>query len=279
MSFHETKSPEHICQYYLNVLDFLSFVNYNKNITFNNVILSKSHLDKGNRYERIAQAIIFTNATDYDKDNFNSVVFEDIPKDKIGAVFKKAATLRENDHRFYYYPNNTEESRYIDNNRWLMTALCFEGLFQSTYPNYKSNKDENFETVKQGIIAAINNYAESTVLSKKQNKYYNDFKNHIERYEGVLEGKFNFTLKEYKEAISDIIKLIQEKYGVTEKTNYGNLYQSYRNKLAHGDIEIMGNNEIAVYKLLCPMIYILLLKDTGLNISELKKIINKLFNK
>lgn len=99
----------------------------------------------------------------------------------------------------------------------------------------------------------------------------------MERYEGILEEKFNYIFNKYKEELSDVIISIQDYLGITGVKNYGSIYQTFRNKLAHGNIEPIGNNEIAIYQLLCPMIYILLLDSVSLNAQELKHIIKKLF--
>ena len=55
------------------------------------------------------------------------------------------------------------------------------------------------------------------------------------------------------------------------------IYAEYRNKLAHGTINPLGDNEIEVYRLLRAMIYILLLNDIKLDEKILSKIINKVF--
>ena len=277
MSFPELKMPETVCQYYLNVLDFLSFVNYSKNITFRKIILGRKH---GGKHHEIAQATIFTNAAAYDRDSNSSITIEDIPKDKFAVIFSRVATLREYDGRFsLYFPNSAEDSRYIDHSRWLMTALCFEGLFQYTYPEFKVQLNEDFRYVKNGILEAIDGYKKSADLSsRKRQKYFDDCQKHIERYEGVLEEKFNYVFKTYNIELSDIISSIEKTLGISDIRNWGSIYQAFRNKLAHGDIEPIGNNEIAIYRLLCPMIYILLLDSASLGKEELRQILKKLFS-
>lgn len=277
MTFSEGKKPEAVCQYYLNVFDFLSFVNYSRNITFTKIFLEKANNGK---YERIAQATIFTRAMTYDRNPLSSITIKDIPKDKINVIFDRVATLREYDKRIsLYFPNSAEDSKYIDHSRWLMTALCFEGLFKYTYPDFKSQQNENFRVVKNGILEAISSYGESADLSsKKRKKYYDDCQKHMERYEGVLEEKFNYVFKNHTEELSDIVSSIEKSPGIDKTKNYGDIYQGFRNKLAHGDIEPIGSEQVAIYRLLCPMIYILLLDGISLEKKELRQIIKKLFS-
>ena len=83
---------------------------------------------------------------------------------------------------------------------------------------------------------------------------------------GVLEEKFNFVLNSNPKILK-----------TSSKQNYGKIYAEYRNKLAHGTINPLGDNEIEVYRLLRAMIYILLLDDIKLDEKILSKIIKKVF--
>lgn len=275
MAFSEQKMPELVCQYYLNVLDFLCFVNYSKNITFEKISLSKKC---GDKFKEIARAIIFTNASAYDKAPYNSITIDDLPAGKIDIIFSQIATLREHDRRIHlYFPNSAEDCKFIDHSRWLMTALCFEGLFAYTYPNYKSQENKNFKEIKEGILNVITLYGDQTNPTGKKKAYLNDCKRHMELYNGNLEEKFNYVFKNHRIELSDIISSIMSMHGSNEMVNWGRIYQEFRNKLAHGEIVPIGDNEVSIYRLLCPMIYILLLQSTTLSSTELQHIIKKLF--
>lgn len=262
--FLDKRMPNDICKYYLHLYDFLSFVNYNKNIPFEKILLESK--DSTGKFSPIAKLIIFTNSNSYEGNTRHTITAEDLPKEKLGLIFKKASSLRNSDKRLsLYYPTNYRERNVTDPSKWLSLALCFEGLFTAINPHFKEEKNEYFKNVKSLIKNTVKSI-DKTMLTKKEKKYYSDFEKHIDRYEGLLEEKFNFVLKNN----SKILKISSNK-------NYGNIYAEYRNKLAHGTIEPLSDNEIEVYRLLRAMIYILLLNDVELNENELSKIINKIF--
>ena len=54
-------------------------------------------------------------------------------------------------------------------------------------------------------------------------------------------------------------------------------YANYRNKIAHGSVEPLSDKEVAVYRIILPLIYILMLSEIDLSDTEKKKMIGKLF--
>lgn len=262
--FLDKQKPNNICKYYLHLYDFLSFVNYNRNIPFEKIFLETK--DSSGKFEKDAKVIIFTNSSLYEGNTRRTIVAEDLPNEKLSLIFKKVSSLRSKDKRLsLYYPANIQERNEIDPSKWLSSALCFEGLFTEINPHFKEKENENFKNVKSLINNAVKSLDKSQ-LTKKEKKYFSDIEEHIDRYEGVLEEKFNFVLK----GNLNILKPSSNK-------NYGEIYAKYRNKLAHGTIEPLGGDEKEVYRLLRAMIYILLLNDVKLNENDLSKIINKLF--
>ena len=234
-SFAESKPPEVVCEYYLYVLDFLTFVSFSKNIPFERIVLSKKRDDKDNQYIEIGQAIIFSNASTYDKTVFNSITLDSLPNDKFGIIFNQIATLRERDYRIHlYFPSNAKESRYVDHSKWLMKAICFEGLFQFIYPEFKTNTKESFQRAKTSILQAIEEYGDYEKLSKTEQKYYKKCKQQIVHYEGILEEKFNYVYNKHISELSGVLTSIESSVSISRKANYGAIYQEFRNKMAHG---------------------------------------------
>lgn len=262
--FSHKRMPDDICKYYLHLYDFLSFVNYNRNISFEKIFLETK--DTAGKFSPIAKVVIFTNASMYEGNTKQTIIAEDFPKQKLGLIFEKVTSLRNNDKRLpLYYPSNFGERNAIDPSKWLSLALCFEGLFTEINPDFKQKENNSFKNVKSIIKDTVQSI-DKTELTKNEKKYFSDFEKHIDRYEGVLEEKFNFVLRNNKKILK-----------ITSNKNYGGIYAEYRNNLAHGKIKPLGDNEIEVYKLLRAMIYILLLNDVNLNERELSKIISKLF--
>lgn len=273
--FENTRYGIELLQYWLALFDFISFINYGTDITFDSVTLGKRRTD--GLFEHCADAFIFSNREEYTQRNpQNAVTVEDIPKDKLGSMFTKIASLRGNDNRLPFYFPDVFRSRYrIDATQWFITAMNFDGLFASSFPDFKQNHNEHFQTAKSEALNALNK-VDKSAFSKKVSKYFNDCCDQINRYEGLLEEKLNFIVKTYHNPLEDILNSNLKKYN-TQISDYGKIYSKYRNKIAHGDVQPLSNDEIAVYVVLQAAVYFLLLKDIDLDGDTLKTIVNKLF--
>ncbi len=275
--FYERQGMDNIINYYLYLYDFLVFVNYNKNIYFEKIFLETKN-DEG-KYYKTAEVNFLTNTISDEKNFQSTITINDLPKEKLSVIFKKISSLRKNDKRLYlYYPENSKERNIVDVTKWLTAAICFEGLFKDVYPDFKQEENKNFKKAKNLVLNSINESIEKDeTLTKKEQGYVIDCKKQVERYEGFLEEKFNYILKENKKVLEKILLKNQRDFGIFESNEYGKIYADYRNELAHGSIEGLSNDKIAVYRLLRAMIYILLLNEIELNEECLSRIINKIF--
>lgn len=262
-------------QYWLALFDFLSFINYGIDINFDKITLSKRRED--GIFAHCADAYIFSNREEYTPRPIpNTITIDDIPLDRLEAVFSKIVSLRGTDKRLSsYFPKNYKESLRIDPNGWLVAALNFDGLFASCYPDFKQNSKESFRLAKSAALDALNSVNQST-MSANERKYFDNCRNQIVHYEGLLEEKLNFIVEKYKDALTDILDFNLQKYAIAPNT-CGEIYSKYRNKIAHGNIEPIGEKEGAVYKVLQATIYFMLLDGVGLNYDTLRVIAKKLF--
>lgn len=254
----------------------MTFVNYSSNISFNKIeLLSKA---PDGKVIPIAYAHIFSNAIDYNSSVFDSITIDDLPEAKLGDIFIKIANLRQNDSRLsFYFPESNREARYIDPGKWLIMAVNFEGLFETVYPGFKSKQNPQFAKVKNLALKRIDNDSDNEQLSKKEKKYFKKCREQIEKYDGRLEEQFKYIYDKYKDILSHIVDSNKYDFNIDPSEDLSSIYADYRNKLAHGDIAPLSNKEIAVYKLLQPMIYIMLLDSVNLKKEELQKIIIKIF--
>ena len=113
-------------------------------------------------------------------------------------------------------------------------------------------------------------------MSKNERKYFDDCQKQIERYEGLLEEMLNFIIKKYKDALADLLNYNSQEYHMNPNS-YGEIYSNYRNKIAHGNIEPIGEKEGSVYRVLQAAIYFMLLDGTELDSNTLRVIAKKLF--
>lgn len=273
--FNVAQPCKDLPQYWLALFDFLSFINYGTNIKFNKITLSNRQAN--GLFTHCADAYIFSDKGEYlPKSVLNTITVNDIPLDRLGAVFSKIATLRSSDKRLcYYFPENYKEGFRVDANRWLIKAMTFEGLFRDCYPDFKQNNKEQFRVAKLAALDALNSVDQSR-MGKNERKYFCDCQKQIERYEGLLTEMLNFIVKKYKIALDDLLSYNHKECHMN-LNDYGEIYSNYRNKLAHGDIEPIGEKEGAVYRVLQAAIYFLLLEGTDLGSDVLRVIAKKLF--
>ena len=81
-----------------------------------------------------AYAYIHLQPSNYKNTALDSITIDDIESEKIGALFSKISNLRKLDNRIHlYFPKEKSELYYIDPAKWLLLAICFEGLFSEVY--------------------------------------------------------------------------------------------------------------------------------------------------
>ncbi len=261
---------------YCAIYDFLSFVNYSTNIPFKKIIIGKKNDD--GCFENTAIVHFFIDKSEYENTDFNTITIDDIPQEKLCDIFSCIASLRNKDKRLrFYFPENNQERRYIDPGKWLIAALNFEGLFTETYPGFKCNMTPSFNNAKQLALERIDNTSDGKSLSKNEQKHYQNCRRQIERYEGQLEEKFNYVLKNNKDVVAQILQYNEKHLSTKLSENYGKIFADYRNKIAHGSVEPIADKQVAAYRLLRPFIYLLILSKIDLTPNEKKKVIAKLF--
>lgn len=274
VEFPQPIMPVTILDYTRKIYDFLVFVNYSSNIRFDDIYLYQRN--KEGLYENCATLNIFQNTGNYENDELTSLTIDDIDKKKIAQLFEVATSIRCGKNKMQlYYPDNKKDRRQTDPIKWLTKALAFEGLFQEKFSDHKAKENLSFRKIKKDILDSI-----STVQgeNKKERKYCEDFKNHIERYDGILEEKFNFAQIRYEKYIKNILQGNLQHYNVPANSNYGNIYMKYRNNVAHGNVLPLSDKEIAVYRIMETMIYLMLLEDVNLSEEELHAVVKKLFD-
>lgn len=150
-------------------------------------------------------------------------------------------------------------------------------MFSAKFPNFKCNINNDFRNAKELALERIDNNSDGKSLSKKEQDYYKKCREQIEHYEGQLEEKFNYVFKANKTVLDSILKYNENKLGIKRTVKYGSVYANYRNKIAHGSVEPLSDKEVAVYRIILPRIYILMLSEIDLSDTEKKKMIGKLF--
>lgn len=270
--FPQAIQAKNMIEYTQYIYDFLRLINYSSNILFSKIVLYKK--ENNGHYDERAILHIFQDAKEYENNMWNSVQIYDFDKKKISEIFNSAVTLRKYDKKLYlYFPKDKSERYTTDPIRWLSKALIFEGLFSDTCQKFKSKSNPDFKRIKDSVLDYINHISYST---SNEQKYIKKFYRHNDLYEGILSEKFNFIYKSNKGFLDKIIMSIEKEHGEIPN-NISDVYMKYRNDMAHGNVRPVEHKELIAYRIMEPLIYLMLLQKTGLSTNDKYKIINKLF--
>lgn len=279
MSFADKKKPNDILNYYLYLRDFLEFVNFQKNIPLEQIeLFEKSETGK---YERRGKAVIFqADSSEYIPSILNSITFLDVTSECFPLLFSHIAEKRlNNNHNPFFYPESRREDRVVDASKWLNTAICFEGEFNTSFPEYRAKHDTVFYEAKTVLLDAINNAVEKSgkSINNKQNNALKSFKSLIDHADTTIKQKFEICESSYEYEMSEAIHRIRSLCGVQEDTDLATVYASYRNQTAHGVIRRPENCDVATYRILRGFIYTMNLKSAKVPADKIKDIISRMF--
>lgn len=279
VSFGKKKQPHDILKYSLYIMDFLEFINFQKNIPLEKITLYWKNND--GKYQPCGKAVVFQAENDqYSPSAMRSITFPDITEECFPILFSQIAERRES-KRFnpFFYPENRRADRVIDASKWLNNAICFEGAFDDAFPEYKAQHDTAFCEVKTYLLNTIDSAVEKTnkSINNRQNSAWKRFRKMIQNADTTIQEKFEACQVEFEEETKVAIQRIRNKYDIQETVNLAESYSSFRNQTAHGTIKKPGNEEIATYQILRCFVYAMNLKRAGVPSKNISAIIMKLF--
>ena len=279
MSFDEKKKPNDILTYYLYIRDYLEFVNFQKNIPLDRIELFEK--TETGKYERRGKAVIFqADSSEYVPSILHSITFLDITSECFPILFSHIAEKRlNNNHNPFFYPESRREDRVVDASKWLNTAICFEGEFNASFPEYRAKHDTVFHDAKTLLLDAINNAVQKSgkSINNKQNNALKSFKSLIDHADTTIKQKFEVCEASYDYEMSEVIHRIRSLCSVLEDVDLAEVYASYRNQTAHGVIRRPENYDVATYRILRGFVYTMNLKRANVPADKIKDIISRMF--
>lgn len=278
MSFSEQKKPSDLPRFYLYLKDFLEFVNFRQDIPLKRIELFKK---SEGRYQKRGIAVIFQKeGIEYKADINKSIAFCDISESQFPELFQRISEKRlHENYNPYFYPESKKEDKYLDASKWLQAAICFEGEFNLSFADFKSNNSPAFYQAKMKLLDTINEAvrASGKSINNKQNAEYKSFMHLIEHADTTIKEKFKVCQEMFEEETKDAIEKICRESGITEDVDLAQSYAMYRNQTAHGVVRKPEDVEIATYRILRCFIYTMNLKRAHVSSDEIKEIIKKMF--
>lgn len=294
IEFNTKKSIDEIVDYYLDVKKFFSFINNRKYIKFNRVIaytvipVNYGITQEDIRDEEFKFEFYFVDPDekyDLDKTN-NSIHLEDIDN-KFSKLYK---LITHKDFLTEYYPLSISDNNYVDNDKYVNVARAFESEFDKLYPKFKSNTSEEYNAVKKSLLKCLSNKKNKSNLAiekgqdikcnKKIIKECNYFNKIISKIEGTLPEKVTYSLRKYKEIISNKKKLMLNNYEISTVKDgvLADKFSKRRNDISHGNfVDAFTDIEIISYELVRICIYCITLERCKMSEERINNIVNKLF--
>lgn len=271
-----------IIEIYKKVEKLFSFICYRQHVNFDSIILTQ------------IEPVIFDKVPEDTTINFELYISSDdnkydLPKvgrhmilhdHYINNIPSLIKCLEEDEHMLLSFPNNSLKANIIDNNKYICISSAFESEFDILYPNFKSNKNENYNTAKINTIKFLSEQATNKQNNAQTRKYYNDFVKYIEDFEGRLEEQISYIFQIYSYIVEPEINYFKSEYpGMNfDKTSLSKAFADKRNNLSHGaKLEKFKTLEVASYSIVRKINYAMILERSGFNKEQIQEIINQIF--
>lgn len=301
-----------IMELYLKVYDFFVFLNFKRNIIFDEIsLLNKS----GNGLSTLAYVKVNNDISTlpYAGLGCSTITLPDC-EEQFSNLFYNISMRRKNrifDN--FYIPESFELDKYISYETFLSCALSFESEFERIYPS-KAEENQRFLAAKSlmelsaenvnGIIEKAKNDTMSSAeicnllysqYNKKAATYSNELPNGKARRsfnsycEKIMREliKIDFSLSEkFQKAIieySPIIEDTLQKYSIYYSLEFpsparaGELFASFRNSIAHGTPQDFTNTHKLLFLTARCLIYAMILRQAGFEDRQISILIAKIF--
>lgn len=262
-------SPNSIINLYLRIYHLFVFISFRRNITFDNITLSRQMPD--GKLHPVAELFVASSEQCTTIEPHRTILHEDIG-DKIANLYR----MNPFDKFLQFIPKNDKTAQILDSNVYLNACAAFESLYDLIYGEYIS-KDDDHEEVKRRIVSALYSIVDEYTDNKRTEA--KAFLRTIEEMdEKTLKNKFKTVIREYV----DVLKAVFPKINFNKRyiNNISYQFANQRNNLAHGNIEILTEMEIPPYSYALCLIYVLMLsKLAEIPSAQIPPIVKKLFGR
>ena len=270
-----------IIELYKKIEKLFSFICYRQHVTFDSIILTQTETIL---FDKIPQdtAIGFELHISSNDDKY------DLPKvgkhmtlnDYIDNIPNLIKSLCEDDHMLLSFPDNTLKTNVIDNNKYICISSAFESEFDLLYPNFKSNKNKNYNNAKVNTIKFLSEQANNKQNNYETRKYYNNFIKYIGDFEGRLEEQILYMFQLYSYIVEPEKKYYQNEHPDInfDNTSLAKAFADKRNNLSHGSkLQKFKTLEVVSYIIVRKINYAMILERSGFSKNQIQQIINQIF--
>lgn len=310
IEYSKTLSIKNIPAVYLQVYDFFSFISFRRNIVFDKIYIQRKIEGK---HTTVAEVIVTSkDFGDYNNTERNSIIIDDC-RENFGDLFKCVAQRRSQKiYDQFYIPKNGKENSQLTYEKFLSCALSLESEYARLYPS-KKDENEKFEFI-QGIFqesadkmnmlftlaaedrisrdefekcfygdlnSRLKKYFESMSKTKARSyqSYYLKIVETLSKIDYSLGEKYKNALNMHMDLVKPIIGRLSSANGVAfpSENEAGKIFADFRNRIAHGNPPEIENIHCVLYEVARALIYIMILKNAGMDEKSIKNIVKKLF--
>lgn len=279
--FSETKDLTYPEELIFLAQRLLKFITYRENFNITQITLRKKD-EKDGQYFKVGELFIFQykpveveNEKNIDKRIIEYPLFEVSFSKLLEKLSRKEIYLK-------HIPENLKDARNVTSARFIMVTAGFEWEFRFLHEEINRNSEDKYKEQKQEILSFLDDKIKCN--TGKNKKFFKSYRSLILKSDSSLSEKILWTLSEFDDVLSVFIPRIYNLNDIgNEEFKYEKIaerIQTQRNNIAHGNIDQeIDNLYILDFLVLEWLYYAMVLHDIGMSRENIKRSINKLFNR
>lgn len=267
---------EDITAYFRGISHFFWFMNFRKNIQFDEIELARK-INEGNnsgKYDIVGTMnITYKNSESSKVKDHRTIRYNEI--EKYMPLF--LATAFSDDFTTAHIPENDIVVRLIGKYEFLAVATSFESLFEKLYPEKLSATNALFSQTKKDVKKLIDKI--KTENSSKDTSILDRLKSAISHQEFTLKEKIDIAMENYNPTLTDKIDQIISQSGRT-RDDLPSIIKEFvttRDQISHGSFDDISDNAIICFGIVRLFLYAMQLELIKVSRDDIKSIINKVF--
>ena len=247
-----------IKEVYTTLLNFFRFLNFRKNIGFEKIVIKKIDSDIN---KPVGELILLAKEENSIVPIQRAIHYEDISS-RFETLFSNVIS---SERYILFAPKDNKEATFVNYWSYIDATTSFEYFYR------KSNKDvENdieFEKCKQLILDRIADIENNNIKSLRKK---------IEKLDNSsLRKRFKESLRTNKTLLENAFPKLNLNSKSMESISHS--FAEQRNKIGHGDTDGLSDLNIKPYILALCIIYIMILKESGIGNNTVVTIIKNIF--